>query len=121
MALLQIFDPAARPTPIGIDLGTTNSLVAYVTDGRPQCIDDCDQDPLLPSVVAYRSDGSVVVGREARAAAVLHPRETIVSVKRFMGRGADDPETARLGPHELAPPSEGEGNTGRFTVHGRPV
>ena len=41
MALLQIFDPKARAVPIGIDLGTTNSLVAYVVDGRPECITDC--------------------------------------------------------------------------------
>ena len=65
MALLQIFDPKARPTPVGIDLGTTNSLVAWVADGKPMCVLDCDSDPLLPSVVAYMADGQVVVGKQA--------------------------------------------------------
>ena len=65
MALLQIFDPKARPTPIGIDLGTTNSLVAWVFDGAPQCVLDCDSCPLLPSVVHYLSAGGVVVGGAA--------------------------------------------------------
>jgi molecular chaperone HscA len=53
VALLEIFDPKAPPRPIGIDLGTTNSLVAYVRDGHPVAIRDCDQETLLPSVVAY--------------------------------------------------------------------
>lgn len=53
MALLEIFDPKAPPRPIGIDLGTTNSLVAYVKNERPVAIADCDQQILLPSVVSY--------------------------------------------------------------------
>jgi molecular chaperone HscA len=121
MALLQIFDPKARPTPIGIDLGTTHSLVARVLDGRPECLLDCDLQALLPSAVHYRADGGVVVGREALALAVEAPRETLVSVKRFMGRGAQDPETRRLGPYEFLPAAEGEANTVRFRVHGRAV
>jgi molecular chaperone HscA len=73
MSLLQIFDPKARPTPIGIDLGTTNSLVAWVADGAPQSVLDCDNSPLLPSVVHYLAAGGVVVGNEARAKAALAP------------------------------------------------
>jgi molecular chaperone HscA len=119
MGLLQIFDPKARPTPVGIDLGTTNSLVAWVADGTPMSVLDCDNDPLVPSVVAYMPDGQVIVGKAARDLALKHPRETIVSVKRFMGRGADDPETRRLGPYEFAPKSEGASNTVRFVVHGK--
>jgi molecular chaperone HscA len=119
MALLQIFDPKARPTPIGIDLGTTNSLVAHVVDGRPVCITDCNLSPLLPSVVHYGVHGDVVVGDEARARAVAHPRETLVSVKRFMGRGADDAETRRLGPYDFVAATPGESNSVRFRVHGR--
>ena len=101
MALLEIFDPKAPPRPIGIDLGTTNSLVAYVQNERPVAIADCDLQVLVPSVVAYLPDGEVVVGRRAAQLASEHPRDTIVSVKRFMGRGADDPETRRLGPYEF--------------------
>lgn len=121
MGLLQIFDPAAKPTPIGIDLGTTNSLVAWVANGKPQSILDCDNDALVPSVVAYTADGRVLVGKAARAMALLHPRETIVSVKRFMGRGGDDPETRKLGPYAFVPPAPGESNVVRFKVHDRLV
>jgi molecular chaperone HscA len=94
MTLLEIFDPKARPRPVGIDLGTTNSLVARVRDGKPMCITACDGGKLLPSAVHYDPRGNVIVGAEALRLAALAPRETIVSVKRFMGRGADDPETA---------------------------
>ena len=121
MSLLQIFDPKARPAPIGIDLGTTHSLVAHVVDGRPFCITDCNLTPLVPSVVHYLEHGGVLVGAEAQRKALLHPRETIVSVKRFMGRGADDAETRRLGPYEFAPAEEGEANTVRFRVRGRTI
>lgn len=108
MTLLDIFDPAAAPRPIGIDLGTTNSLVACVRDGHPQCIRDCDGQALLPSVVYYGPHNQVIVGREAASLAATYPRETIVSVKRFMGRGADDPETRRLGPYEFAEPKDAQ-------------
>src|SRR4051812_48765273 len=97
MSLLEIFDPKARPRPIGIDLGTTNSLVARVRDDRPVVIADCDGERLVPSAVNYDARGAVIVGRAALRLAAEHPRETIVSVKRLMGRGADDPETRRLG------------------------
>jgi molecular chaperone HscA len=103
--LFEIFDPKARPRPIGIDLGTTNSLVAFVREGRPVCVTDCNGKALLPSVVYYAEQG-VIVGEPARQTASEHPRETIVSVKRFMGRDADDPETRRLGPYEFASADE---------------
>src|SRR5438094_8132413 len=114
MALLEIFDPKAPPRPIGIDLGTTNSLVAYVKNERPVAIADCNQVVLLPSVVAYGENGSVVVGDDAKRRAAERPRETIVSVKRFMGRGGDDPETRRLGPYDFVMPAAGEPNVVRF-------
>jgi molecular chaperone HscA len=121
MTLLEIFDPKAAPRAIGIDLGTTNSLVAFVRDGKPRCILDCDQHALLPSVVHFGSHGNTIVGEEAARMAASYPRETIVSVKRFMGRGADDPETLRLGPYEFVPPSaDKEANkVVRFRVHQR--
>jgi molecular chaperone HscA len=98
VTLFEIFDPKAPPRPIGIDLGTTNSLVAYVADGKPVPVLDCDLEALVPSVVSYDERGNVVVGHNAQRRALAHPRETIVSVKRFVGRGASDPETKRLGP-----------------------
>ena len=119
MALLQIEDPLAAPTPIGIDLGTTNSLVAYVpTVGSATTLADCDNQVLVPSVVTYRPDGSTVVGEAARALARDFPRDTIVSVKRFMGRGADDPETRRLGPYRFVADA---GPVVKFAVAGERV
>jgi molecular chaperone HscA len=118
--LFEIFDPKARPRPIGIDLGTTHSLVACVRNERPEAISDCDNEVLLPSVVAYLREG-VIVGRDAKKKAALHPRETIVSVKRFMGRGANDPETRALGPYLFEDAKEGEANVVRFRIGDRSV
>ncbi len=120
--LFEIYDPKAAPRPIGIDLGTTNSLVAFVQDGKPHAVLDCDLEVLLPSVVSYDEKGNVVVGRQAQLRALSRPKETIVSVKRFMGRGANDPETRRLGPYEFVPPqNEGDANVVRFKVGDRSV
>jgi molecular chaperone HscA len=102
MALMQIHDPAASPRPIGIDLGTTHSLVAYVPlVGGATCVLDCDNEALVPSAVSYRADGGVIVGKEALKRLRDYPEDTIVSVKRFMGRGAGDAETRRLGAHRF--------------------
>jgi molecular chaperone HscA len=91
MALLQIGDPSGRPAAIGIDLGTTNSLVAYVTAvGDPVTLENCDLESLVPSVVHYGADGSVTVGTPALARATDDPVNTIISVKRFVGRGAEE-------------------------------
>jgi molecular chaperone HscA len=121
MTLLEIFDPKAPPRAIGIDLGTTNSLVAYVKNDRPTAIEDCNQRALLPSAVHYGDRGEVVVGQDALLRAAEHPRETIVSVKRFMGRGADDPETRRLGPYAFVSRQNGDANVVRFAVRERVV
>src|SRR5580700_5481433 len=118
MALLEIFDPKAAPRPIGIDLGTTNSLVACVSNERPIAIANCDLEVLIPSVVTYLPNGEVAVGRRAQRLASAHPLDTIVSAKRFMGRGADDPETRRLGPYEFLAPDPTQSNTVRFRVAG---
>src|ERR687884_244485 len=75
---------------VGIDLGTTNSLVAYVRDGRPVVIADENADPLVPSVVSLGDDGTIFVGREAQRRLLTAPGRTVYSVKRFMGRGIDD-------------------------------
>src|SRR3979409_941543 len=105
MNLLQIFHPKAPPRPIGIDLGTTNSLVAYVSNERSIAIANCDLEVLVPSIVLYLSNGDVGGGRRAVDPAGDPPGDTLVSVKRFMGRGADDPETRRLGPYEFVDPA----------------
>jgi len=96
MALLQISEPGQSTAPhqhrlaAGIDLGTTNSLVATVRSGRAETLPDEAGRHLLPSVVRYLPDGQVVVGHEALAAAAEDPLNTIASVKRFMGRGVED-------------------------------
>src|ERR1043166_8361313 len=75
---------------VGIDLGTTNSLVAYVKDGRPEVIRDETGDGLVPSVVNVAKDGAIVVGREAERRLLTDARRTAYSVKRFMGRAFED-------------------------------
>jgi molecular chaperone DnaK len=75
---------------VGIDLGTTNSLVAYVQDGRPVVIRDDSNDPLVPSIVSIGEDGTIFVGREAQRRLLTSPERTVYSVKRFMGRGIED-------------------------------
>jgi len=75
---------------VGIDLGTTNSLVAYVRDGAPVVIRDASGDALVPSVVSLGNDGTIFVGREAQRRLLTLPTRTVYSVKRFMGRGIDD-------------------------------
>ncbi len=96
MALLQISEPGDSPEPhqrklaVGIDLGTTHSLVAAVKSGVSEVIADAESRPLLPSIVRYFPDGRVEVGHGARAAQADDPANTVVSVKRFMGRGVAD-------------------------------
>jgi molecular chaperone DnaK len=75
---------------VGIDLGTTNSLVAYVQNGTPVVIRDESGDPLVPSVVSLAEDGTIFVGREAQRRLLTEPGRSVYSVKRFMGRGYDD-------------------------------
>jgi len=101
MALLQISEPGESPEPhqrklaVGIDLGTTHSLVATVRNSAAEVIADEEGRPLLPSIVRYLPEGRVDVGYAARAAQADDPANTIVSVKRFMGRGVAD--VARYG------------------------
>jgi molecular chaperone HscA len=102
---LQIHDPLKpKGQAVGIDLGTTNSLVAAVAQGKPRCVPVDEGDSLLlPSVVHYAKDGGVVVGARARKLAAEHPTDTIASVKRFMGRSPDDAETRKLGAYRFVP------------------
>jgi Fe-S protein assembly chaperone HscA len=75
---------------VGIDLGTTNSLVAYVREGAPRVIRDSAGDALVPSVVSLGDDGTIFVGREAQRRLLTAASRTVYSVKRFMGRGIED-------------------------------
>src|SRR5213083_2167205 len=75
---------------VGIDLGTTNSLVAFVKDGAPVVIRDRSGDGLVPSVVSASEDGTIYVGREAQRRLLTDAARTVYSVKRFMGKGLDD-------------------------------
>jgi molecular chaperone HscA len=96
MALLQISEPGQSPAPheqrlaVGIDLGTTNSLVATVRSGTASVLPDAYGRPLLPSIVRYFPDGRTDVGYPAQARQADDPRNTVVSVKRYMGRGVKD-------------------------------
>lgn len=91
MALLQIAEPGQSPEPhalkraVGIDLGTTNSLVATVRNGKPETLPDHDGYMLLPSVVRYTATEKIV-GRSAKSAAALDPLNTLISIKRLMGK-----------------------------------
>ena len=96
MALLQISEPGGAPDPhqrriaVGIDLGTTHSLVAAVRNGVAECLPDAQGRVILPSAVRYLPGGGRRIGAQALADAVLDPRNTVVSAKRFMGRGLSD-------------------------------
>lgn len=96
MALLQISEPGQAPDPhqrrvaVGIDLGTTHSLVAAVRHGVAECLPDASGQVILPSVVRFLEGGGRQIGSEALAAQSIDPHNTIASVKRFMGRGLAD-------------------------------
>ncbi|HRI50607.1 MAG TPA: Hsp70 family protein, partial [Pseudomonadota bacterium] len=131
MSLFQIAEPgesrvkeACRGRVIGIDLGTTNSLVAVVADGTPRCLLDEQGQALLPSVVRYQPGGPPVVGGAAKRSAAQAPHDTIASVKRFMGRGpadlAKDGTAQRFGQYRFAPATGEPSAAGivRFLVAG---
>ncbi|MGV3623065.1 MAG: Fe-S protein assembly chaperone HscA [Archangium sp.] len=113
---LQIHDPLKpKGSVVGIDLGTTNSLVAAVINGKPTCLAADEGDAkLLPSVVHYSKDGSVIVGKRAVSLLPAHPTDTIKSAKRFMGKSLGDVETRKLGAYQFV---EGSGVV-RFKVSG---
>src|SRR3982751_5082978 len=112
MSLLEIHEPGETPLPhageatlaVGIDLGTTNSVVAIARDGKPAALHDETGKALVPSVVAYPSAGGVVVGDEARALMAAQPNNVVASIKRLMGRGAADLHAvAGVLPYEIEP------------------
>ncbi len=114
MSLLEIHEPGETPLPhageaslaVGIDLGTTNSVVAIARDGVPAALHDDSGNALVPSVVAYPDTGGVLVGEEARLLMAREPRNAVASIKRLMGRGAGDLHAvAGVLPYEIEPGS----------------
>jgi Fe-S protein assembly chaperone HscA len=107
---------------VGIDLGTTNSLIAFMDGNVPRVIPDPQTgDPLLPSVVAFLEGGSIVVGRQAKEQATEHPLTTIQSVKRFMGLGMTHVTEEDRRRYRFAELSSNQGQQGivRFDLFGR--
>jgi Fe-S protein assembly chaperone HscA len=95
------------PKIVGIDLGTTNSLVAIADEGTPRVIAGADGNMLVPSVIYFDEGGNVLVGNEAKAKMVEKPTNTIFSIKRFMGKGIEDVrEDLPLLPFDVSPDSE---------------
>ncbi|NMM79386.1 Fe-S protein assembly chaperone HscA [Acidovorax sp. SRB_14] len=125
MALLQISEPGQSPDPhqrriaVGIDLGTTHSLVAAVRNGVAECLPDGQGRVLLPSIVRYLEGGKRQIGHEAAAQQQQDARNTIASVKRFMGRGLHDIANAEKLPYDLLGAAEagaGAASTGMLSV-----
>src|SRR5690349_15775651 len=120
MALLQISEPGQSPDPharrvaVGIDLGTTHSLVAAVRHGVAECLPDAKGRVILPSAVRY-GEQRTVVGAEALAAQAEDPENTVVSVKRLMGRKLGDIVGAHKLPYRFV---DGPGMVGVQTRRG---
>ena len=121
MALLQISEPGQTPNPherriaVGIDLGTTHSLVASVRHGVAECLPDDQGRVILPSVVRYLDGGGRKIGFAAEEALASDPENTIASVKRFMGRGLKDVTGHARLPYRFV---DHPGMLGIQTVHG---
>ncbi len=121
MALLQISEPGQTPNPherriaVGIDLGTTHSLVAAVRHGVAECLPDAKGRVILPSVVRYLAGGGRQIGYDALEADVDDAENTIASVKRFMGRGLKDVALAGKLPYRFV---DHPGMLGIETAHG---
>jgi len=121
MALLQISEPGQSPNPherriaVGIDLGTTHSLVASVRHGVAECLPDAQGRVILPSVVRYLECGGRQIGYDAIEGGIADPANTIASVKRFMGRGLKDVALAAKLPYQFI---DHPGMLGLQTVQG---
>jgi molecular chaperone HscA len=125
--LLQIHEPGETPTPhagdqslaVGIDLGTTNSVVAVSSEQKSEVLRDEDGTALVPSIVAYAPDGSSIVGGVARNLLLDRPECVVGSIKRLMGRGVEDVKAlAGVLPFDIDPQPEGESGMVRLNVAG---
>ena len=123
MALLQISEPGQSPDPhqrriaVGIDLGTTHSLVAAMRNGVAECLPDAQGRVILPSAVRYLDGGGRQIGFDALPAQSTDPQNTIVSVKRFMGRGLNDLKDVSRLPYQFVG-APGQGMVSLQTVAG---
>lgn len=127
MTLLEIHEPGETPLPhagegslaVGIDLGTTNSVVAIAREGKPAALHDETGRSLVPSVVAWPTEGGVLVGDEARLLMAQQPKNVVASIKRLMGRGAHDLHAvAGVLPYEIEPGS-GETDMVKLRIAGK--
>ncbi|HTH15314.1 MAG TPA: Fe-S protein assembly chaperone HscA [Magnetospirillum sp.] len=126
LVLLQLHEPGETPAPheqeagaaVGIDLGTTNSVVAISFEGEVEVLRGADGKGLIPSVVHYKDDGSVEVGPRAREAILETPDHVVSSIKRLMGRGIEDVK-ALAGTLPYAVEQNPEGGMVRLKVAGR--
>ena len=108
----------------GIDLGTTNSAVAVVVDGKPIIVADKDGNRTVPSVVSFATDGTVLVGHDARRRLAKDPANTFSSVKRFIGKSFDSKtvkDDAKRVPYEVVAAPDGVGVALRSPAAGRDV
>jgi molecular chaperone DnaK (HSP70) len=123
----DISPPLSPGRSVGIDLGTTNSAVAVIRDGKPFIIPNAEGQPTTPSVVAYRTDAvgnlTILVGREAEAQAEDNPTGTFASVKRVIGRKRADIPNAAVSPTLRAALEQAEGGEIRIRcpAAGRPL
>src|ERR1700747_3597995 len=102
---------------IGIDLGTTNSVVAVMEGGEPVVITNPEGSRLTPSVVAFTKSGERLVGQVAKRQAVTNPENTVFSIKRFMGRRYDEvSEEMKMVPYRVV---RGDNNDARVEIHGK--
>lgn len=126
--LIQIREPGEKCQPlfagsavpaVGIDLGTTNSVVAVSQDNKPEILHDEDGKKLVPSVVAYMEDGSVIVGESAKHLLLDRPEVVVGSIKRLMGRGSEEvkPLAGRI-PYDVEPPKEGATKMTLLNING---
>jgi molecular chaperone HscA len=128
LPLLQIHEPGQTPAPhegeqglaVGIDLGTTNSVVAISRDGEAEVLREQDGRALIPSVVAYAPDGSAIVGESAKRLLLDRPEVVVSSIKRLMGRGAEDIKgLGGVVPFEIEPAADDASAMVRVRIAGR--
>ena len=106
---------------LGIDLGTTNSVMAIIEAGEPTVLENSEGSRLTPSIVAITKNGERLVGQIAKRQAVTNPENTIYSIKRLMGRKYDDPEVQRTMKNVPYKITRADNGTLQVTYNGKPL